>query len=115
MTEHERSRKSIRPRAGGRLAGACLLVGLTVGVSGPAFAGSSWLQCPSTPVNEGDSFTVAVLHGGLNHAFDGIFTTTAGTAGSSDYTELSNAALTLTANQGAKYGVDTYNAKEAST
>ena len=102
-----------RRRAGRRLAGACLVVGLTLGVSDPAFAGNARLHCPDPTPNEGDTYRLVVIHTGANHPFDGIFTTTDGTAGSTDYTQLNNWKPTFTTNQGATFGVDPHNAKVA--
>ena len=83
-----------RPRAGRRLAGACLLVALAVGVSNPAFAVSFWIEnCPTT-VDEGDSFDVTyVRHATLTICqpcpthYYGNFWIDAGTAGTADYTD----------------------------
>ena len=102
-----------RPAAGGWLAGACLLVGLTVGLSHPAFAGEAYLKCLTTTVNEGESFQVAVIHFGENHPYGAAFWTQPLTAGTSDFQHLQDVGLPLTTNVGAKYGVATHNAKEA--
>ena len=83
-----------RLRAGRWLAGACLLVGLTVGMSDSAFATSYWLDCfQGTTVNEGDSLTVkgwcesGELH---RNSCSFRFWTQAGSAGTSDYVDVND-------------------------
>ena len=103
-----------RPRAGRRLAGACLLVALAVGVSEPAFAQSSWLECPTTTVDEGESVTVkAVIQvGSCPGCWDGHdmsfgFWTQSGTAGTSDYTHKNDVRMNVQYDSGS---ADIYNA-----
>ncbi len=93
-----------RLRAERWLAGACLLVGLTVGVLEPAFAGRYYLECPpdatssnhrespnTIVVTEGESFDVVVRHErASSHGYGGWFDTIAGTAGTNDYVNVVN-------------------------
>ena len=67
-----RSVPAARPRPGRWLAGACLALGLAVGVSDPAFAAQyTYIRCDNTTVTEGGKVSFDVIHWefGDDHAY----------------------------------------------